>query len=148
MGRIPHNTGAAKDHEIVRQALEAVDSWNLIRRNYTELSGGEKQRVQLARVLSQIWEKAMINGREHHRILLLDEPSASLDLAHQQMLKSIVITMAQQDVSIVMVVHDLNIAFFCADQMILMSDGKLVTQGTPSELMQGSLLQDVFGCGP
>ena len=145
MGRVPYDTGTVNDLEIVRQTLEAVDSWQLVHRNYTELSGGEKQRVQLARVLAQVWQPTKLNGESKNRVLLLDEPSSSLDIAHQQLLQKIVLSMAKQGVVVVMVVHDLNFAFYCASQLILMSQGRLVAQGTPTEMMQNNLLQTVFG---
>ncbi len=145
MGRIPYDTGTVNDLEIVRQTLEAVDAWHLVHRNYTELSGGEKQRVQLARVLAQVWRPSEVGGETKSRVLLLDEPSSSLDIAHQQLLQGIVLKMAQQGVVVVMVVHDLNFAFYCANQLILMSEGKLIAQGTPAEMMQNHLLQKVFG---
>ena len=79
LGRTPHDTGASRDARIVEEALEAVDGSYLSQRIYTELSGGEKQRVHLARVLAQVWEP--LNGREC--FLVLDEPTSSFDLAHQ-----------------------------------------------------------------
>ncbi len=145
MGRIPHNTGDVKDREIAHQSLESVDSLNLAERLYTELSGGEKQRVQLARVLAQIWSKVIIDGHEQSRTLLLDEPATSLDLAHQQLLKDIVRRMVSDNVSVVMVVHDLNIALTLADHMVAMSKGRLVDQGAPEEMVKGTVLQTLFG---
>jgi len=145
MGRIPYDTGVRQDRKISRQTLHAVDSWQLANRNYVELSGGEKQRVQLARVLAQIWQPAVIDGEEQHRVLLLDEPAASLDIAHQQLLMTIVHELAQQNVVIVIVVHDLNIALQNADQLVLMSQGQMVAKGRPSDITKGSLLQSVFG---
>ena len=145
MGRIPYDTGAIYDREIVRQVLDAVDSWHLVERNYTELSGGEKQRIQLARVLAQVWQSSEVDGQTRSRVLLLDEPSSSLDIAHQQLLQNIVLDMAQQDVVVIIVVHDLNFAFSCANQLVLMSDGQMVAQGTPKQMMANNVLQDVFG---
>ncbi len=145
MGRIPYDTGIAKDREIVRQTLKAVDGWHLAQRNYTQLSGGEKQRVQLARVLAQVWQPAVVDDTEHHRVLLLDEPSSSLDISHQQLLLDIVRSMARQNVAVVMVVHDLNIALNCADRLALISDGRLASQGSPEEIANSSILRDVLG---
>ena len=145
MGRFPSDTGDKQDRSIVRDVLEAVDGWHLIRRNYTELSGGEKQRVQLARVLAQVWQPAIVKNQVQNRVLLLDEPSSSLDVAHQQLLRDVVRSMAQQGVVIVMVIHDLNFAFCLAHQLVLMSEGKMIAQGTSAELIQGNLLQKVFG---
>ena len=74
MGRIPHATGLVRDTAIVDAALAAVDGSYLDKRFYTHMSGGEKQRVQLARVLAQIWEPVT----DHARVLILDEPTSSL----------------------------------------------------------------------
>ena len=147
MGRIPYDTGDRHDREIVRQTLQAVDGWELVDRNYTELSGGEKQRVQLARVLAQVWQPNVIDGQIQNRVLLLDEPSSSLDIAHQQILLKIVQEMAAQSVAVVIVVHDLNIAFCCAHRLVLMSKGHLVAQGSADEITKGNLLESVFGVG-
>ncbi|NNC99480.1 MAG: ATP-binding cassette domain-containing protein, partial [Gammaproteobacteria bacterium] len=78
LARIPHQTGNAVDEEIIAAALDAMDISCLSHRLYTELSGGEKQRVQLARVLAQVWRAEDADGGQ--RILLLDEPTTALDL--------------------------------------------------------------------
>ena len=78
LGRIPHDSPSTRNRQIVKEALKLVDCENLAERLYVNLSGGEKQRVQLARVAAQIWEE-----QAESRCLILDEPSASLDLAHQ-----------------------------------------------------------------
>ena len=104
LGRTPHATGLKRDREIVQASLERVDSAYLARRPYPQLSGGEKQRVQLARVLAQVWQPV----EQRAGVLLLDEPSASLDLAHQQLLRSIVKDFAANGGTVVMVVHDLK----------------------------------------
>lgn len=145
LGRIPHNTGFKQDRHIVRQALAWVDAEYLASRNYPELSGGEKQRVQLARVLAQIWEPFSRDGSEENRVLLLDEPSSSFDIAHQQLLQKIVRDMAEQGVIVVMVVHDLNIAMQCADQLVMMTCGQIAAQGNPIELVTEALIESVFG---
>ena len=79
LGRLPHSSGRIKDREITYQAMQQADVGHLAQALYPSLSGGEKQRVQLARVLCQIWEE--VPGQ--NRYLLLDEPTSALDLAHQ-----------------------------------------------------------------
>ncbi len=140
LGRTPHDTGVAHDRDIVAQALKAVDGDYLASRNYTELSGGEKQRVHLARVLAQIWEPST----EGNRYLVLDEPTSSFDLAHQQLTLEVVHNLAGQGVGILMVIHDLNLAARCADQMLLMQCGRIVLAGTPAAVLTPDNIARVF----
>jgi len=140
MGRTPHETGLAHDREIVAEALRAVDGDYLARRVYTQLSGGEKQRVHLARVLAQVWEVA----GEGERFLVLDEPTSSFDLAHQHLTLDVVRGLAAKGVGILMVVHDLNLAARCAHQMILMQCGRIVHCGAPEEVLQPDYISGVF----
>ncbi|RLA55889.1 MAG: heme ABC transporter ATP-binding protein, partial [Gammaproteobacteria bacterium] len=107
---------------------------------YTQLSGGEKQRVQLARVLAQIWEPSS----EGDRYLVLDEPTSSLDLAHQQMTLDVVRNLAQKGVGIMIVIHDLNLAARCADQMLLLQCGRIVISGTPQDVLKPENIHSVF----
>jgi iron complex transport system ATP-binding protein len=140
LGRTPHATGVAHDREIVAQALTSVDGDYLAGRIYTQLSGGEKQRVHLARVLAQIWE----SSPEGDRFLVLDEPTSSFDLAHQQLTLEVVRSLAKKGVGILMVIHDLNLAARCADQMLLMQCGRIVISGTPDAVLTPENVSRVF----
>ncbi|OUS11389.1 heme ABC transporter ATP-binding protein [Gammaproteobacteria bacterium 53_120_T64] len=140
LGRTPHASGRRRDRQIVDAALRAMDSTHLRARCYTDLSGGEQQRVQLARVLAQLWE-ASPHGERH---LLLDEPTASLDLAHQALVLEMVQDFAAQGVAVCLVVHDLNLAARCADRLLLMRDGAIVASGSPLEVLSEATLQAVF----
>lgn len=144
LGRIPHATGLVRDREIVQAALRLADGASLSQRVYTQLSGGEKQRVQLARVLAQVWP-----GDEEQNnctnCLLLDEPSASFDLSHQQLLLSIVRQFADQGGTVVMVMHDLNLAASCADQLVMIHHGEIVAKGVPETVLNTELIAQVFG---
>ncbi|MCG8414551.1 MAG: heme ABC transporter ATP-binding protein [Pseudomonadales bacterium] len=140
LGRIPHSTSHRHNQDIVRQALELVDCSQFADRFYINLSGGEKQRVQLARVAAQIWEE-----QDNARCLILDEPSSSLDLAHQAMIVDIVQYFAAQGVAILTVLHDLNLASKCANTLVTLSDGEIVSAGNPTEVLTESMLRDVFG---
>lgn len=140
LGRTPHSSGLAHDREIVAQALQAVDGDYLANRFYTQLSGGEKQRVHLARVLSQIWEPSC----DGERYLVLDEPTSSFDLAHQKLTLEVVRKLAGTGVGILMVIHDLNLAARCADEMFLMQCGRMVICGTPQEVLQRDIISRVF----
>lgn len=140
LGRIPHATGAKRDGEIVDAALSAVDASYLDKRFYTQMSGGEKQRVQLARVLAQIWEV----DEDHQRFLLLDEPTSAFDLAHQQLTLAIIKKLASQGVGVLVVIHDLNLAARCADQLVVLNNGEVVVRGTPEEVLTPKTIQAVF----
>ncbi len=140
MGRIPHSTSSKRNREIVDKALKLVDCQHLTSRSYVNLSGGEKQRIQLARVAAQIWEPVDVG----ERCLILDEPSASLDLAHQEMVVELFRYFAHQGVAIIVVLHDLNLAAKCADKMLVLDDGKMAAFGTPKEVVTESMLKQVF----
>ena len=141
LGRTPHGTGAGRDAEIVRAALEAVDAAYLDKRFYTQMSGGEKQRVQLARVLAQVWEPVP----EGERVLVLDEPTAAFDLAHQQITLGIVRRFAAEGVGVLVVLHDLNLAAQCADRLVVLSCGRVAAEGSPAEVLDAALVERVFG---
>lgn len=140
LGRSPHASGRQRDQQIVDAALAAVDSGHLRGRCYTDLSGGEQQRVHLARVLAQIWQPS-VHGERH---LILDEPTASLDLAHQALLLEVVKRFAVEGVAVCLVVHDLNLAARCADRLLLMRAGAVVASGTPSEVLTVEAVRAVF----
>jgi iron complex transport system ATP-binding protein len=143
LGRTPHATGTVRDAEIITAALAKVDASYLALRSFVQLSGGEKQRVQLARVLAQIWEHCE-GDASTDGILLLDEPSAAFDLAHQLMLIDIVRQISTRGVTVVMVMHDLNLAAKCADQMVFMNCGHCTAVGTVTELLTPELIHKVF----
>ena len=140
LGRTPHATGAARDAEIVREAMAAVDGSYLAGRIYTELSGGEKQRVHLARVLAQVWEPLP----EGERFLVLDEPTSSFDLAHQQLTLGIVRRLAGEGMGVLLVLHDLNLAARCADQIVLLKGGRVAAVGQPHSVLNAQTIRDVF----
>ncbi len=144
LGRTPHDTGAKKDRDIVAAALSTVDGRYLSERFYTQLSGGEKQRVHLARVLAQIWESVPVEQGCNDRYLILDEPTSSFDLAHQQLTLEIVQRFAQKGVGVLMVMHDLNLAARCSDQVVLMQCGEIVTSGTPEQVLTPENIRRVF----
>lgn len=140
LGRTPHDTGREHDAEVVRQALEAVDGTYLARRVYTHLSGGEKQRIQLARALAQVWEP--VAGAE--RFLVLDEPTSSLDLAHQRLTLATVRALAERGVGILVVLHDLNLSARCADTLVLLQCGRMAFAGAPADVLTVENIAQVF----
>jgi iron complex transport system ATP-binding protein len=143
LGRSPHagrGTGRA-DLEAAVAALDATDTRHLASRSYTTLSGGEKQRVQLARVLAQLSERP----EQGHRYLLLDEPTASLDLAHQHLILEAARRFAQDGGAVLAVLHDLNLAARHADRLVLLARGRKVEEGPPSQVLRPDLIADTFG---
>lgn len=143
MGRIPHLRGGEtpEDYAIAHEALAAARVNHLADRIYTTLSGGERQRVQLARVLAQIWAGKM----ETPRYLLLDEPTSSLDLAHQHTTLEIAATFARQGVGILAILHDLNLAAQYADTIVMMHDGRRIAAGSPNDVLTPPLILEAFG---
>lgn len=140
LGCIPHTTGYTVDQKIIADALQMVDANYLQRRLYTQMSGGEKQRVQLARVLAQIWNPNKLGGQ----FLVLDEPTAAFDLAHQQMTLEIVKQFSRRGVGVLMVVHDLNLAAKCADNLVVVNGGMIEAVGSPNNILTEQLIEKVF----
>lgn len=142
MGRMPHCRGLEqpRDYAIARAALQAVEAGHLETRTYTTLSGGECQRVQLARVLAQIWEGTVDSAR----YLLLDEPTSSLDLAHQHSVLEIARRFADQGVGVLVILHDLNLAAQYADHVVILKAGQQVLAGAPDYVFTPEVIQEVF----
>ncbi len=143
MGRCPHsgNTSTADDMDIAGQAMQMTDTAHLAERIYTDLSGGEKQRVHLARVLSQLWT----DETTEPKYLLLDEPTSALDLAHQHQILSIVRAFAQQhNVGVLVILHDLNLAAMYVDRLVMLRQGRVHAAGTPAEVLDAATVEAVF----
>lgn len=140
MGRAPHTTKRSlkQDDEITEQALAMVDALAMRDRDYTTLSGGEQQRVQLARVIAQLWG-------EQNKYLFLDEPTSALDLKHQHQVLKLVRNLAvNKGMAITLVLHDLNLALRYADNVLLMKEGKLVASGNTREVLSHDNIEAVF----
>lgn len=139
MGRLPHASGAARDAAIINEVMAAADVAHLAQRNYLTLSGGERQRVHLARVMAQVWE----GGADS--CLLLDEPTAALDLAHQQTILRQARTMAERGAAVLIILHDINLAARYADRIMLLDEGRMAALGTPWEVLDPDRIEEVFG---
>lgn len=134
MGRNPHGRrDGAHDLAVVRSAMERADCLSLAGRAYPTLSTGEQQRVTLARVLAQ-----------ETPFLLLDEPTASLDIRHQELVMQIGREVAASGAGVLAVLHDLNLAAAHADRIAVLSRGRLAASGTPWEVLSEGLLSEVF----
>jgi len=128
-------------------ALDALRTVGLGRfedRLYTELSGGERQRVHIARALCQLATAKRPYGET--AALLLDEPTSSLDLAHQGMVLGEARRQARMGRAVLAILHDLNLAALYADVVVLLSAGRIVAMGTAAEVMRDDLLSEVYGC--
>lgn len=136
-GRTPHLGGFAFEGEadlrIARQALERTGTAHLARRPVTELSGGERQRVALARALAQ-----------QPRLLLLDEPGAFLDIRHEVEMYDLLRQLQSEGITVVCVLHDLNLAALYCDQVVLLHDGGVYRQGDPRAVMTYDNLTRVY----
>jgi len=136
MGRAPwaRTPSNLDDESAVAEALRVTDVAHLAARRYTSLSGGEKARVSLARVLAQ-----------RTGTVFLDEPTAALDLRHQEDVMRTAADLAAAGVAVVVVVHDLSLAGAYADRIALLADGSLRAIGAPDEVITAELVGEVYG---
>jgi iron complex transport system ATP-binding protein len=147
MGRYPHfsTRPGTRDIKVRDEVMDFFDVAGMADRSYGTLSGGEKQRVQFARVLAQIW--LPLDGAT--RVLFLDEPLTFLDIGHQiDFMEKIRVFGAQKDVIVVGVLHDLNLAAQFADQVLLLHEGRVLAHGAAGEVLTGEHLRRAFGIKP
>ncbi|MDM9622589.1 heme ABC transporter ATP-binding protein [Rhizobium sp. S96] len=137
------NRNPDKAEQTAARALEAVDLGGYEGRFYQQLSGGEQQRVQLARVLCQIPEP-VVDGRPCW--LLLDEPVSSLDISHQLTIMQLARTFCNNGGGVIAVMHDLNLTALFADRIILMKSGAIAASGSVHDVLTDETMQSVFGC--
>ena len=140
MGRTPHlgliGHEQKRDYEIAEQAMGFTDVLHLAGRRLQQLSGGELQRVIIARAICQ-----------QPRIILLDEPTASLDPAHQIRIMDLMEQLRiEQNITVIMVSHDLNLAALYGDRLLLIKDGAMVRAGSPKEVCSYEMLEQTYGC--
>lgn len=140
LGRL-HAQRHTDDEALVDAALQACGVDSLQVRLYTQLSGGERARVQLARALAQIWDA----DPSADRYLLLDEPTAHLDLAYQHACLRLARQWAAGGVGVIVVLHDPNLALAYADTASLLSGGQLIAHGTARDVVTPEHMQQVFG---
>ena len=125
----------SEDHAKVREAMELTDITRFAERMVDSLSGGERQRVWLAMLLAQ-----------NSRYLLLDEPTSALDIAHQVEVLGLVHQLSRQlSLSVIVVLHDINMAARYCDRLIALHSGRLLLDGSPAELMTDSNLEAIYG---
>jgi len=143
MGRYPHFGGAPRAHDraIVDRALDLVGMADKRAQSYPTLSGGEKQKVQLARVLAQIWNE---DAPREPKTLFLDEPTASLDVHYTIHLLDVAKELLQRDCTVIAVLHDLNVAFQYADAVFVMEAGRVAAETDEPRSIERDLLERVF----
>jgi iron complex transport system ATP-binding protein len=139
-GRAPHlgtfGLESGEDIRLAAQAMKFTETGHLARRRLNQLCGGECQRVFIARAICQAPD-----------IIVLDEPTASLDIAHQLRIMDMMEKMKQEkDITVVMVSHDVNLAAMYADTLMLISAGRQVRVGSPGEVLTYDTLESVYGC--
>lgn len=146
MGRFPHRphgrwTGgfgweSREDVTIAEQAMMMVDILHLAHRAVTDLSGGERQRAMIARALAQT-----------PKVLLLDEPTAFLDLQHQVEICSVLLRLKEESrLTVILVSHDLNLVSQYCDRILLLDRGRVVRLGRPEEVIEPGALESVYRC--
>ncbi len=140
MGRYPYARGigleSVEDCQAAQHALHETGTAHLARKYLDQLSGGEKQRVVIARALAQ-----------EPRLLLLDEPMAHLDLNHQlEILRLLKRFKEERGITIILVSHDLNAAAECSDRLLLLKSGEILTTGRPKEVMRPEILEKAYDC--
>ncbi|EJL82061.1 ABC-type cobalamin/Fe3+-siderophore transport system, ATPase component [Polaromonas sp. CF318] len=144
LGRYPHRRHPGRNEaDVVLQAMQATAVEHLQHRVLNTLSGGEKARVHLARALSQVWEPL---AGQSTRWLLLDEPTAALDLQHQHRMLQLVRAWATaQGVGVVAVLHDLNLALRYSDRCVVLQQGQVAGSGTTAEVLTPLCIEKVWG---
>ena len=126
------------DEALARVALSGFGG-----RFYGELSGGEQQRVQLARVICQVW-LPVLDGAP--RYLFLDEPVSSLDIKHQLLIMDVARRFVASGGGVIAILHDLNLAAMYADQVLAIRQGQVAGLGTPAQVLTDRLIEQVFDC--
>ncbi|MCW4006375.1 MAG: ABC transporter ATP-binding protein [Candidatus Bathyarchaeota archaeon] len=137
MGRRPYVNWSLSDRdtEIVAEMLDYLGIGELAMRHFNELSGGEQQKVIIARALAQ-----------QPKVMLLDEPTSSLDVRHQLEILCILRSLTQQgDRSVIVTMHDLNLACRFSDRMVMIKHGKIFACGTPQEVINEPNIEQVYG---
>jgi iron complex transport system ATP-binding protein len=147
MGRYPHFSGrpGPTDEQIIDEVMQHFDVTEFKDRYYQSLSGGERQRVNFARVLAQLWDHSSVDSC---RYLFLDEPLTFLDIRHQIDFMKRIRSFTGANVVTIGVVHDLNLAARFADQILMLDRGRVVADGTPSDVLTTERIREVFGIEP
>lgn len=139
IGRYAHPTTHRENEKAIEQAVRLTNLHPFLERVYSTLSGGEQQRVQMARVIAQISDDA-----SHDRYLLLDEPTASLDLAQQHGLLQLARQLLGRKMGVMAVLHDLNLALQYADDILFLKQGETIAYGPLNEVISEEVIRETY----
>ena len=142
LGRTPYFRDRLANEAVTLEAMAAASVDHLSQRHYPTLSGGERQRVHFARILAQLWEAP---GQCQGKLLLLDEPTANLDLAHRQSVLGMARRCAETGATVLAVLHDLNLAAQYADAILVLCRGRQCAFGTPKQVLTREVIRATFG---
>ncbi|SOD80597.1 heme ABC transporter ATP-binding protein [Spirosoma fluviale] len=147
MGRYPYFdlNPTAQDTQIADHCLESVGMLSFKTRAFASLSGGEKQKIHLARVLAQLYRQP---GDESVKYLFLDEPISALDIQYQHQILGLVRDLAAKNRVVFVIVHDINLALHYADNVILMDQGRIFAMGIPEQVLTVEAIETVFKIRP
>jgi len=145
MGRIPHTQDfdTERDYSIATECMRKLQVEHLRNRKYPTLSGGEQQRIQLARALAQIWDRI---NQDKPCYLLLDEPTSSLDIAHQHQLLNLLKELTEKRVTVFVIIHDLNLSAQYGDLIHVMKEGTCIASGPTEHVFQSNIIEHAFEC--
>lgn len=139
LGRLPHQSllgdESDEDRRLVRKAMERTGVLEFAGRRLSTLSGGEKQRVRIATALAQ-----------NTSILILDEPTSHLDIKYQAELLNLLRDLAREGLTVVAVLHDINLAALFCDRLLILAGGKILAEGTPEEVLTSKSIAAAYDC--
>ena len=139
IGRFPHLTTKIQNERIIESVMALTNLTSFKGRTYQTLSGGEQQRVQLARVLAQTWDDTLFP-----KYLLLDEPTASLDVAQQHIIMTLAKQALSRNMGVLAIIHDLNLAIKYADELIFLKEGKIIAHGKTEDILTKEIIEQTF----
>ncbi len=142
MGRYPYFSSLPSntDIEMVHKAMTTTEIFGLKDRNYNSLSGGEKQRVHLARIIAQLENEVLA------KLAFFDEPLNNLDIRHQYRILNSIQSFVSKGNSAVLIIHDLNLAAEYADKIILLKEGRILAKGSPDEVFRPEIISEAYDC--
>ena len=142
MGRYPYfsSTPSPLDFSICREAMKLMEAGDLFERDYGTLSGGEAQKIHMARVLAQIWEA----GRGREKILFLDEPVSHLDVKYQHQILKVAKEFCSKQVTVIAILHDINLTLTYADRILFMKQGTILYETKKAGEVTTTMIKDIF----